>query len=95
MLWVGQSGIHIPLGVRYYLFSKMPGLALGPTYLPIQWVLGPSSSEVKNENFTFLQYNLPAQQFVNLRNIVNGKLVTVIGFSRLAKFLAFGLPVIS
>jgi hypothetical protein len=51
----------------------MPRLAVGPTHLPVQWVLGPgyyvkqsppSSSEVKNENFTFLQYNLPAQQFV-------------------------------
>jgi hypothetical protein len=79
----------------------MPRLALGPTHLPVQWVLGPghyvkqsppSSSEVKNENFTFLQHNLPAQQFVNLMNIVNGELVTVIGFSRLDKFLAFGVP---
>lgn len=43
--------------------------------------------------FTFLQHNLSALKFVNLKNIVNGELVvTVIGFSRIAKFHAFALP---
>lgn len=64
----------------------------------MQWVLGsgcyvkhspPSGAEVKNENFTFLHYNVSALKFVNVRNIDNGLLVvTVIVLSRIAKFHA-------
>jgi hypothetical protein len=103
MLQAVQSGVQILVEVRDSSLIQKSRLALGTTHPSMQWVLGPgcyvkhsppSGAEVKNENFTLLHYNLSALKFVNLRNIDNGELmVTVIGFSRIAKFHA--LPGIS
>jgi hypothetical protein len=38
-LWTDWSRIRILAKVRHFLFSKMSGMALGPTKPPTQWVL--------------------------------------------------------
>jgi hypothetical protein len=40
-LQAGRSGVQISAGSRdiFFLFSKMPRLALGPAQPPIQWVV--------------------------------------------------------
>jgi hypothetical protein len=47
MLWAGVSGVQLLAVVRGFQFSKTCGLALGPTWSRLEWVLGVLAPEGK------------------------------------------------
>jgi len=56
-LWGGRFGVWIPAGKRNFLISRMSRPTLGPTQLPVPWVLWAVTAGVKRPDCTDRQWS--------------------------------------